>query len=535
MKRRLLLSILIAIGLLSATSVLLKLPTSADSPRPSIANSNKRDDTGINLATTNALSDSVLATFSGWVQRYPIDTPPARISHAMAYDSSRGKVILFGGYIANSGRTNDIWEWDGINWTQRFPATLPPARDRHAMSYDSVRGRVVLFGGYNDSIGNLQDTWEWDGINWVQQFPTSSLPLPRFGHVMAYDSKNQVTVLFGGHVVSDYNDTWEWDGSSWAKRMPVTTPPAFEKHAMTYDSEREVIILFGGYDDVGLVDDTWQWDGNNWILRTPLNSPLARAYHKLAYNETRSRVILFGGRMGSLLEVGDTWEWDGDNWVRCRICGLSPLARILHAMAYDSEQGTVVLFGGSNSDTGILNDTWEYRSVDLRVTPITRTIAQTDITTYTINVSGTPSSVTLATYFLPQGISGRFIAAQVITPPSQATLVLTSSSTVVDGDYSIGIAGYISGCQSFLYVDLLIRTQDFGLIPSSYQWQTYPGTDIFQSLTIIATPAFTEPVIVEHSNLPQGIEIAFPTNPITPNSTVDDEVACLYSSRDWSA
>jgi hypothetical protein len=38
------------------------------------------------------------------------------------------------------------------------------------MAYDSVRGRSVLFGGGTDLIGTsvLRDTWERDGANWTQ-------------------------------------------------------------------------------------------------------------------------------------------------------------------------------------------------------------------------------------------------------------------------------------------------------------------------------------------------------------------------------
>ena len=65
----------------------------------------------------------------------------------MAYDSQRGRVVLFGGY-GDSGGLADTWEWDGSTWVERTPATSPPARSGHAMAYDSQRGRVVLFGGY---------------------------------------------------------------------------------------------------------------------------------------------------------------------------------------------------------------------------------------------------------------------------------------------------------------------------------------------------------------------------------------------------
>ena len=38
------------------------------------------------------------------------------------------------------------WEYDGTGWFARTPAASPPARSGHALAYDSARGKVVLFG-----------------------------------------------------------------------------------------------------------------------------------------------------------------------------------------------------------------------------------------------------------------------------------------------------------------------------------------------------------------------------------------------------
>jgi len=37
----------------------------------------------------------------------------------------------------------------------------------HALAYDSRRERVVLYGGSNGTQ-TFGDTWEWDGANWRQ-------------------------------------------------------------------------------------------------------------------------------------------------------------------------------------------------------------------------------------------------------------------------------------------------------------------------------------------------------------------------------
>jgi hypothetical protein len=65
-----------------------------------------------------------------------------RTFHRMAYDSDRGRVVLFGGL--GSSVYGDTWEWDGAGWTGRLHLR-PGSAIRHAMVYDAARHRVLLF------------------------------------------------------------------------------------------------------------------------------------------------------------------------------------------------------------------------------------------------------------------------------------------------------------------------------------------------------------------------------------------------------
>ena len=152
-------------------------------------------------------------------------SPPAENSHAMAYDSLHGQVVLFGRQgmwlwdwfqldpaIPENQSWSTIWVWDGFNWTKIFPVNSPRPRAQHALAYASANQQVVLFGG----SGNLfqghvafSDTWTWDGSNWTEQFPTNSPPL-RYAHAMVYDSAESRSVMFGGfdEQLNSYDDTW---------------------------------------------------------------------------------------------------------------------------------------------------------------------------------------------------------------------------------------------------------------------------------------------------------------------------------------
>jgi len=314
-----------------------------------------------------------------WTQKQDIGTGP-RSSAAMTFDSTKQRVVLFGGLVANSP-VNDTWEWDGQNWTQ-FADIGPKPRSDHAVAYDSARQRVVLFGGVTKSGSAdtwLNDTWEWDGVEWTQMEDTG--PAPRGGMAMCFDSLRSRVVLFGGNNASmQFRDTWVWDGVSWTQEDDGG-PSARTKHGMDYDSIRDRVVLFGGasvttqqiqtwvsgglfssghYETQTIntwkfLNDTWEYDGTTWT-RVGDTGPSPRYRFGLVYGA--QTVLLFGGKdAGNAFR--DTWEWDGVHWTQRQDIG--PAARGDLAAAYDSARGHMVIFGGSDtgSPANVFGDTWE--------------------------------------------------------------------------------------------------------------------------------------------------------------------------------
>lgn len=292
---------------------------------------------------------------SGWLQQAPQTSPAARAYHAMAYDLTRARTVLFGGQDASHAFRSDTWEWDGTIWAESSSSVTPPARDFPAMAYDSARGRVVMFGGYNAS-GLLGDTWEWDGTDWVQMTPTTN-PTARYGHSLAYDSSRGRVVLFGGTGSAGIlGDTWEWDGTDWVDKTPATGPAARYHHALAFDADHARVVLFGGFDGGDVRADTWEWDGAAWVEKASTTNPSARYGHSMTYDSARGRIVLFGGYNGAIL--GDTWEWDGSGWTETTPSG-SPSPRLHPALAYDGSRDRVVLFGGASASAPF-GDTWLY-------------------------------------------------------------------------------------------------------------------------------------------------------------------------------
>ncbi len=335
------------------------------------------------IPLTAASSTPTLAAQSSVVSPPPAVTPqmtgmtaawtqgeiPARRDHAMAYDTVRQRVVLFGGY--GTSVLNDTWEWDGTTWMQRTPATSPPARSNHDMVYDATRQRIVLFGGYDDKNDNFNDTWEWDGAIWTQ-ITSSTSPPARYDHAMAYDAARQHIILFGGNINTyrHLNDTWEWDGTTWTQRTPSSSPSGRSAHAMAYDAARQRIVLFGGSASSNSLNDTWEWDGTTWVQRTPPTTPSVSFGHAMVYDTSRQRVVLFDGSA--------TWEWDGTSWTELMPVTSPPIFN--YAMAYDAARQRIVLFGQRYSGT-ISYDTWEwdgtnwFRCLPLATPPLSHILA----------------------------------------------------------------------------------------------------------------------------------------------------------------
>lgn len=292
----------------------------------------------------------------------PILGPSARSGAAMTYDSTRQRVVLFGG-VGSSGLLNDTWEWNGTAWTQRAPANSPAARSDAEMSFDASRNVSVLVGGTTAS-GTASDTWEWNGTNWSLRSPATTPPA-RTGFDVAYYASGTRTVLFGGQTpFSLLNDTWNWDGTNWALQSPAASPSARNHHAMAYDAGNLNLVLFGGIAG-GFKNDTWTWNGTTWAQQSPAASPIARAYHRMTAQapgiggSSTNQVLMFGGLGFPFSFQNDTWLWTGSNWQQSTV-GTAPTARIGHALATDTNRNKVVMFGGSTASGAYLSETAEW-------------------------------------------------------------------------------------------------------------------------------------------------------------------------------
>ena len=124
---------------------------------------------------------------------------------------------------------DDTWGWDGVNWTPKAPATHPSGRIEHALAFDASRGEVLLFAGRLASFpSDFDDTWVWDGVNWTERFPATSPP-PTGGHALAYSPRRAQVIMFGGYDNGAFsrNDTWSWEWNRVGSTRPGQSSGAY--------------------------------------------------------------------------------------------------------------------------------------------------------------------------------------------------------------------------------------------------------------------------------------------------------------------
>lgn len=254
-----------------------------------------------------------------WARLYPACAPPARSMIPMVYDSLNDEMVIFGGcYMALNFPLGDTWTYNFTNnkWTNRNPVSHPENRFLQAMAFDSTTGKTILFGGFGDPW--MGDTWSYDSRanNWTKLNPQNH-PSQRYGAAMVYDEKNRIFVLFGGYD-NDHgsfeSDTWTYNitSNSWINRTPSKNPPGRVYHTMVYDKQMGTIIMYGGLAVDHICNDTWSYNAttNRWMKINTVRAPVARYDQGMTYDEANHAVVLFGGESTYYRICGDVWAFD---------------------------------------------------------------------------------------------------------------------------------------------------------------------------------------------------------------------------------
>ena len=269
---------------------------------------------------------------SDWTQVADIGPAPRSV-HAMAFDATRTRVVLFGGrtedalagYVGMGRRELDadlerrtarraarpgvlagtrsrhFWRFrreatsclvipgSGTATTGRGRNTGPAPRRLHATTVDDVRGRLIVMGGLGGSPEQeLADTWEWNGTAGVQEAAFG--PGPIFAAAMA-PGRRRVFLFGGAH--RGPADAAPATMADVGVGRPLRTlrqdigPSRRAGHAMTFDRGRAQVVLFGGTAEIAPAGTAAL--GDTWTLPEEIQSPRACGSRRRRLRPRRSQ------------------------------------------------------------------------------------------------------------------------------------------------------------------------------------------------------------------------------------------------------
>ncbi|QQR91093.1 MAG: hypothetical protein IPJ88_05000 [Myxococcales bacterium] len=258
---------------------------------------------------------------STWTTICSSCAPGARTEgHGFVYDSWRDRVLLYSDDNASAA----LWEWDGSVWQQLSDA--PVGRNGAYMAFDDTRGRVILFGGKSNSNQAFSTVYEYDGSSWYGPYSPSTRPNTRWdgGSAAAFVNHQALDpalrdkfVIFGG--ARDFGDPpttlnddfWAWDGinQTWTQICNNCTGDARSMAALVYDPASGRVALTGGWIGYTEIAGTWEYQGS-WSL-SAASTPGARDSSGIAYDAFRNVIVQIGGNGGSCSGPG-VYPWDSN-------------------------------------------------------------------------------------------------------------------------------------------------------------------------------------------------------------------------------
>jgi hypothetical protein len=312
---------------------------------------------------------------SRWVQRFPAVKPPHRNSQSMVFDAQRERVIMFGGRQESDtaggvpGFLGDSWSFRNDAWTRIESTENPPARSLGAMAYDSDRDVVVLYGGTGlaasgTTLESLFDTWEFNGTQWTRvanDAPKVAKP------IVAYDAANHEVIMMGLTENGSADVMYRYRGAAhtWDVITPATMPTCVNDGHLVYQEHTGRLIFIGGICRTATPagEEVFEWDGTTW---TKLTTAAANrgAGQATAYDSLRKEVVFFGGTAAlSNVIASSTVILQDLVWRAANFGNFRPSPRSLATFSTDTAANTVWLFGGLDETSSFYNvDLWGYRA-----------------------------------------------------------------------------------------------------------------------------------------------------------------------------
>jgi hypothetical protein len=279
-------------------------------------------------------------------------TPPApRQGHAVAMDTRRGRMLVFGGRtdswcaLCSWFYYADLNAYDGVGAWSDLYTPGPSGRAFASLVYDPVRDRLLLYGGMNEGI-LYGEVWSYTFAHpqaWSLLAPAGTAPDPRRGHTAIYDPPNDRMLVFGGNTaVGATNEVWALDlagAGAWQELAPAGTPPSPRVgHVAIYDRLRARMVM------VGAAGDSWTLSLSGtpaWTELHPAGTVTAFWAFAGDYDPGHDEFVIMDG-YGALrgLSLGGSPAWRD-----LVVTGIHPELYNM-SMRYDRARGRMLVFGG---------------------------------------------------------------------------------------------------------------------------------------------------------------------------------------------
>lgn len=331
----------------------------------------------------------------GWTQLSPVNSPSPRMSQLMALDETRGKVVLWGGYITPtfvSGVWDNahVYEWDGVNWRTITPALSPPVIDVNGNTifyfsgcFDGTTGRTMVVGLSPSVFGPyLFHHWSWDGVAWTKILPVH-VPIEFSNLRLVYHPGVNKTFMLATEPIpagTGAGFVWQWDGADWTNLgmlLPIPGGPLFtpnqpDAFICAYDPLLGKLVLTS----TGSLFHTYLFDGVAFteLVSASPSTPENRGAGTAGLMAAFSNIV--PSRRGIVQYVGN-YPGDGHTTRTFQLiapCGggsytweeISPPpgdpGKRFEPSLCRNVDGSTLLFGGAptTSPITLANDTWRF-------------------------------------------------------------------------------------------------------------------------------------------------------------------------------
>jgi DNA-binding beta-propeller fold protein YncE len=310
-----------------------------------------------------------------WTEIQPGGTPPSpRHGASAVYDSTRDRVLVYGG-VASNGFSSEVFALSlGTlpTWAPLSPLGNAPLRGSSAVAYEAAGDRLVVTQGEGPPVDVTchADTYALDfgeGPAWSALSPSGIIPEGYAGGVgYAYHPASKRFWIHGGGgawgsgcapcgggICGGYSDTHVLSLTSgvetWTTLEPSgDLPPGASGLALVWDPVGSRLVRFGGGAALGAVwDSTWvlsfpESGTPTWIEIQASVRPPPWTWGAAVYDPVGRRMLIFGGASSDGAREVNRKVWALDlsspgavgSWSQLEVTGTPPAARMLPAYVY---------------------------------------------------------------------------------------------------------------------------------------------------------------------------------------------------------